>query len=235
MNNDENNTFLLKNTFTNKRTYNFFHTYNAPELLDFIYTYAPDRTINSVLKAMDNYATDVQYMMNIGPKNAIILENEIIKKRMESSKIRILELGTYCGYSTLCILKHLQNDIFYSIDMSKPAIDITNKVLEYVHKRDAVRLIRGAAEDVLEAFIEPFDIIFIDHHKDKYLSDMLILERLGLIKTGTTIVADNVGLKKSMPYLEYIRNNNNYISTFYESTLAYNDAYFDAVEVSVRV
>jgi catechol O-methyltransferase len=37
-----------------------------------------------------------------------------------------------------------------------------------------------------------FDLIFIDHWKDRYLPDLKLLETEGLIQKGTVLVADNV-------------------------------------------
>jgi catechol O-methyltransferase len=82
--------------------------------------------------------------------------------------------------------------------------------------------------------IDSFDLIFIDHHKTVYLRDFKMLEEFGLIKSGTTIVADNVVYPGVPDYLEYVRNNPNYTSTFYEGKIEYREDLNDGIEISIR-
>jgi catechol O-methyltransferase len=82
--------------------------------------------------------------------------------------------------------------------------------------------------------IDSFDLIFIDHHKAVYLRDFKMLEEFGLIKSGTTIVADNVICPGAPDYLEYVRTNQNYTTKMHETTLEYKDNVRDGVEVSIR-
>ena len=77
-------------------------------------------------------------------------------------------------------------------------------------------------------------MIFIDHYKEFYLRDFKILEELGLIKSGTMIVADNVITPSTPDYLEYVRNNPNYTTKTHESTLEYREETPDGVEISIR-
>jgi catechol O-methyltransferase len=82
--------------------------------------------------------------------------------------------------------------------------------------------------------VDSFDFIFIDHHKQAYLSDFKLLENVGLIKRGTMIVADNVIYPGAPDYINYVRNNPHYTSTLHESTLEYDKNIRDGVEVSIR-
>lgn len=49
------------------------------------------------------------------------------------------------------------------------------------------------------------DFLFIDHDKDSYLPDLMRLEREGLVRAGSTVVADNVIFAGINDYLEYVR------------------------------
>ncbi|CAF5069482.1 unnamed protein product, partial [Rotaria sp. Silwood1] len=82
--------------------------------------------------------------------------------------------------------------------------------------------------------VDSFDFIFIDHHKEAYLSDFKLLENVGLIKHGTMIVADNIIYPGASDYVNYVRNNLYYTSTFHESTLEYDKNIRDGVEVSIQ-
>ena len=69
------------------------------------------------------------------------------------------------------------------------------------------------------------DLLFIDHEKSRYLTDLLAFEKNGLIKKGTVVVADNV-LSLGIPlddYLNYVKNNNGlYVSETKYSSLEYS-------------
>jgi predicted O-methyltransferase YrrM len=77
-------------------------------------------------------------------------------------------------------------------------------------------------------------LIFIDHYKEVYLRDFKILEKVGLIKSETMIVADNVITPGAPDYLEYIRTNPNYITKMYEAKLEYREDLVDGIEISIR-
>jgi catechol O-methyltransferase len=66
------------------------------------------------------------------------------------------------------------------------------------------------------------------------LRDLKMLEEVGLIKSGTVIVADNVVIPGALDYLEYIRNNPNYTTTLHEENLQYNENLVDGIEISIR-
>jgi catechol O-methyltransferase len=82
--------------------------------------------------------------------------------------------------------------------------------------------------------VDSFDLIFIDHHKEAYLSDFQLLEKTGLIELGTMIVTDNILYPGAPEYVNYVRNNPHYTSKFYESTLEYDPSIRDGVEISTR-
>lgn len=50
-----------------------------------------------------------------------------------------------------------------------------------------------------------FDLVFLDHYKPLYTTDLKLLESLGLVGPGTTLVADNVLKPGNPPYLAYVR------------------------------
>ena len=63
-------------------------------------------------------------------------------------------------------------------------------------------------EDVKEEFKENKpDLIFLDHWKDLYESDLKLLEKSGLIKKGAVIVGDNIICPGAPAYREYIEKN----------------------------
>jgi catechol O-methyltransferase len=61
-----------------------------------------------------------------------------------------------------------------------------------------------------------------------------MLEEVDLIKSGTMIFADNVIKPGTPDYLEYVRNNSNYMTTFKEANLEYSEDIVDGIEISIR-
>jgi len=79
----------------------------------------------------------------------------------------------------------------------------------------------------------PFDLVFLDHGKDLYTVDLQRLEERALLRTGTAVVADNVGeVFGATTYLEYVRGCGRYDSEHRPATIEYSTIP-DAVEISV--
>ena len=54
--------------------------------------------------------------------------------------------------------------------------------------------------------VPKIDFLFIDHDKDSYLPDLQILERAGMVRSGTTVVADNIIFAKISDYMSYVKH-----------------------------
>ena len=108
---------------------------------------------------------------------------------------RILEIGTFVGYSTIWLAKSLPDDgMVISLEYDKSYADMAYKNVENAGLSDRVKILQGDASDLLSKLIEekgmPFDMIFIDADKPNY-STYLELS-LHLSKPGTVIYGDNV-------------------------------------------
>jgi catechol O-methyltransferase len=129
--------------------------------------------------------------------------------------------------------------LFITIEADSQSADIARSIHEYAGVTDRIKILNDYTENVIphlsQTFnIDSFDLIFIDHFKDVYLRDLKMLEEFGLIKSGTMIVADNVIKPGAPDYLEYIRNNPNYTTTFYEEYIEYRTDLVDGIEISTR-
>ena len=108
---------------------------------------------------------------------------------------RILEIGTFAGYSTIWLARALPNDgQLISIEFNRMNVDIAKANIAQAGLSDVVDLRMGKALDVLPRLVQdktpPFDLIFIDAdrpHTPEYLDWALKLSR-----SGTVIIADNV-------------------------------------------
>ncbi len=103
----------------------------------------------------------------------------------------VLEIGTFTGYSALCIAKGLgKNGQLISIDYNPEIESMARKYFalsEYGHKID-FRI--GDAKSIIPELNQNFDLVFIDADKRAYslYYDMVIDQ----LKAGGVIIADNV-------------------------------------------
>ncbi len=106
---------------------------------------------------------------------------------------RILELGTYTGYSALCLAEGLTDDgELLTIEHNDELEDIIRHHLALSPLGNRIRLIIGDAKEVLSPFtfhLSPFDIVFIDADKREYCAYYELV--FPLVRDGGFILADN--------------------------------------------
>ena len=104
---------------------------------------------------------------------------------------RILELGTYTGYSALCLAEGLtENGRLITVDVNPELEEMVDKYIQKSPFKNQIQQIIGNGMDVIPTLNEEFDIVFIDADKKNYLSYYhLLIEKLS---TGGLIIADNV-------------------------------------------
>ena len=121
--------------------------------------------------------------------------------KMNGAK-RILELGTFYGYSTIWLAKALPEDgVIMSMEMTERFVHIAQENVNRAGLSHKVKLLHGDGEHLLNGLIrdkiEPFDMIFIDAHKPSY--PLFLKLALQLAKPGTVIIGDNVILNGELP------------------------------------
>ena len=104
---------------------------------------------------------------------------------------RILEIGTYTGYSAICLSEGLRNDgELHTIEINE---ELEPMIMRYFKKagiENKTKLHFGNALEVLENLLGEFDLVFIDADKTNYLNYYkMVLPRL---RKGGIIIADNV-------------------------------------------
>ena len=104
---------------------------------------------------------------------------------------KILEIGTYTGYSTICLAEGLsKNGKIDTIDKNEELIKIQNKYFEESGYRNKIIQHTGHAIDILKNLNEKYDIIFIDADKENYINYFNQVSNK-LSKNGI-IISDNV-------------------------------------------
>jgi predicted O-methyltransferase YrrM len=103
----------------------------------------------------------------------------------------ILEIGTYTGYSALCLAEGLANDgRLLTIDINAELAELVRKYFNKSNYKNQIEYIIADAMNYLKTIQGKFDIVFIDADKENYQQyyDMIIDH----VNPGGYIIADNV-------------------------------------------
>jgi predicted O-methyltransferase YrrM len=115
----------------------------------------------------------------------------------------ILEIGTYTGYSTLCLAEGLsENGHIYTIDINEELADIQEKYFKKSGYEKKIKPFLGNAIDIIPQLQCDFDLVFIDADKENYSNYLdLVINKLNI---GGIILTDNVlwGGKVIEPLIE---------------------------------
>lgn len=124
----------------------------------------------------------------------------IIRKEMQSflkvlltiqKPMSILEVGTAVGFSALLMSEYAPEGCeITTIEKYEKRIPIARENFRRAGKEKQITLIEGDAQEVLEDLKGSYDFIFMDAAKGQYIHYMP--EVLRLLKTGGTLVSDNV-------------------------------------------
>lgn len=104
---------------------------------------------------------------------------------------RILELGTFTGYTTICLARALQKSgKIVSIEKNDELEDIIRKYISLANLSNKVELIIGDALIEIPKLDSDFDLVFIDADKRQYANYFELV--LPKTKQGGLIIVDNV-------------------------------------------
>lgn len=108
-----------------------------------------------------------------------------------ASPKNILEIGTYTGYSALCLAEGLQADgKLITIDPNEETNVVASKYFRCSAYANQIELKAGDATKIIPTLTQTLDIVFIDADKRNYaLYFDLVIDK---VKQGGLIIADNV-------------------------------------------
>lgn len=104
---------------------------------------------------------------------------------------KILEIGTYTGYSALCLAEGLQEGgKIHTIDLNDELISIQQKYFSESPDGGKIHFHSGNAVEIIPLLEGPFDLVFIDADKENYSVYFdLVIDK---VRSGGLIIADNV-------------------------------------------
>ncbi len=105
--------------------------------------------------------------------------------------VNILEIGTYTGYSALCLCEGMQeNGTLHTIDIKEELVDFQRKHFDKSPWGNQIIQHLGEALDIIPTLDLKFDLVFIDADKENYINYFeLIVPKMN---KGGIILSDNV-------------------------------------------
>lgn len=103
----------------------------------------------------------------------------------------ILEIGTYTGYSALCMAEGLaKNGIIHTIDKNEELVSLQDKYFEKSGYKNQIKQYVGNALEIIPTIEATFDLVFIDADKSNYINYFNLI--IGKMNPGGIILSDNV-------------------------------------------
>ncbi|MDQ6761901.1 MAG: O-methyltransferase [Bacteroidota bacterium] len=144
----------------------------------------------------DELLTEIEaYTMNNHPQSNMLsgpVQGKLLELISRTARpSRILEIGTFMGYSALCLAKGLEhNGQLHTIELREEDANIAQNYFTKSSHHDQIILHRGNALNIIPTLNVEWDLIFIDADKVNYINYYeLTLPRL---KQGGIMLADNV-------------------------------------------
>jgi catechol O-methyltransferase len=179
-------------------------------LAEHVVAAAPPGDVGEAIRVIDDFARHRRYLINVGDEKGEILDAAV--RRVQPG--RVLEIGTYCGYSGLRIARAMPPDAqVVSLEINPDNAAIARRVWAHAGVADRVTVVVGTLDDgeTLRALREEhgftpgsLDLVFLDHDKDAYLPDLQRILDQGWLHPGSVVVADNVAVPGAPAYRAYM-------------------------------
>ena len=153
------------------------------------YILAHTKAEDNLLVELDRvtHLKTVQPRMLSGHLQGVILE--MISKMIRPS--RVLEIGTFTGYSAICLAKGLQpNGVLHTIEVDDEMVPIAQEYFVRSEWGNRIKQHVGSALQIIPELAEQFDLVFIDGDKREYIEYYKTV--LPFVNVGGFILADNV-------------------------------------------
>ena len=181
-------------------------------LAAYVLDQSPAGDLDAAIGAVDAFCYGRSMMMNVGDEKGELLDAAIRR----TAPRRLLELGTYCGYSALRTVRAMPAEAhLWSVEFLPANAAIARRLLEHAGVADRVTVVEGSLGDggatlaALEAQhgFAPgaVDFAFLDHDKAAYLPDLERLVERGWLRPGAVVVADNVRIPGAPQYRAHMR------------------------------
>jgi catechol O-methyltransferase len=148
--------------------------------------------------------------MNVGEDKGKIVTDLIAEVKPET----MVELGGYVGYSALLFgdaVRKAGGKRYFSLERNPEFGAVITSLADLAGLSDVVKVVVGSSADSIQRLysngtLKHIDLMFLDHYKPAYTTDLKLCEELKLVTPGSVLAADNVIKPGNPPYLEYVRS-----------------------------
>jgi catechol O-methyltransferase len=193
-----------------------------------------------VIRIIDEFSYNRSFMINVGDEKGRILDDVLAKAKPS----RILEVGTYCGYSALRMAAAAPSAKIFSIEFNPANAEIARRILSHAGVSERVTIVVGTLGDggqTIKALNTQHgfgpgvvDLVFIDHDKSAYVADLQRILEQRWLRHGAVVVADNVQWPGVPEYKAYMTENEGkrWRTTEHKTHVEYQSVIKDMVLVS---
>lgn len=147
--------------------------------------------------------------MNVGENKGRIVVDLIKEVKPQT----MVELGGYVGYSAVLFasaVKEAGGRRYWTLERNPEFAAIIASLTDLAGLSDIVKVVVGPSDASIKrlhstAALGHIDMMFLDHYKPAYTTDLKLCEELKLVTPGSVLVADNVIKPGNPPYLEYVQ------------------------------
>jgi catechol O-methyltransferase len=179
--------------------------------VDYVLANASKGDIDSVLATIDEFAYEQSFLINVGDEKGALLDTAVTR----ANPTLALELGTYVGYGALRIARAAPEAKVYSVELAEANAGNARRIWEHAGVGDRITCVVGTIGDggkTLDALAAApgfgagaLDLVFIDHDKSAYLTDLQSIVDRAWLHTGSIVVADNVKMPGAPKYRAYMQ------------------------------
>ena len=181
-------------------------------LAAYVVAHARAGDIGDVIRVIDEFCYEQSIMMNVGDEKGAILDRAVRRVRPR----RLLELGTYCGYSALRTVREMSPDArLYSVEFNAANARIARRIWDHAGVGQRATVVVGTLGDGGQTLARleaehgftsgSVDFVFVDHDKAAYLADVERIVERGWLHAGSVVVADNVKIPGAPAYRTYMK------------------------------
>ncbi len=159
-----------------------------PEKLDdYVVAHSAEEPTHLKALTKETYQKILQPRMLSGAYQGRVLS--MISKLVNPKNI--LEIGTFTGYSALCLAEGLQKDgTLHTIDIKEELVDFQRKHFDTSPYGSQIKQHLGQALDIIPTIDTTFDLVFIDADKRNYINYYNVI--IDKMNKGGIILSDNV-------------------------------------------
>ncbi|MCU1613910.1 MAG: O-methyltransferase [Frankiales bacterium] len=181
-------------------------------LADHVLSHARPGDVDDAIRVIDEFCRQRTWLINVGEEKGQILDRAIERVRPR----RLLELGTYCGYSALRTARRMPPDArLVSVEFNPAKRGHRSGDPRPRQGRRSCQRRRGhlgrrrehPAHAARSARFEEgsLDLVFVDHDKNAYVPDLQRILDRGWLHPGSVVVADNIIAPGAPEYRRYMR------------------------------